>query len=164
MADLAFVVLFFFVITIVPSEETGFLMKMEGWSEEPPSSVRVKSRNILYIGISYNNDLHVRGDTASFETLKSKVIEFVSNPNKSPELAENTWQAKIYFHYERETSYEDFMVVMGIVKAAYWELWEKEAMARFKQHYSKLTTSERRFIRGLIPFSFEEAIRWYCGY
>lgn len=162
MADLAFVMLGLFLIALGPSEETGFLMKMEPYSDEPPESYQVKRRNILWIGITYDNKLHVQGDSASFVTLQSKIIEFVSNPNKSLELAQNPWQARIHFRYERWTKYEDFIRVIGYVKSAYKELWKKEAIKRFKKPYSQLSISEKRFIRGLIPFSFDEGSREYC--
>ncbi len=163
MADLAFVVLAIFLITLVPSEEAGFLMKLEPWSEEPPESYRVKRRNVFAIGIFIDDKLMVRGEYASFETLKASVIEFVSNPNKSLELAETPWQAKIFFSYERWTKYEDFISVIGSVKAAYWELWDKEAITRFKKPYSQLSKSEKHNIRTLIPFSFEAEVNWHCG-
>lgn len=166
MADLAFVVLAFFVITLVPSEETGFLMKLEPWwSFEPPESYRMSSRNIFSISVYKPNELYVRGDTATFESLKSRIIEFVSNPNRSPEFAETPAQAVVSCHFACYSPYKDYLAVVGSVKAAYWELWEKEAMKRYKQHYKQLSLTENQVIKRIIPFSYMESLSLcYWGY
>lgn len=162
MADLAFVMLAFFVLTIVPSAETGFLMKMEPWSEEPPPLIRMSTRNLFHISLHSNDKLYLQADSFPLASLRPKLIEFITNPHHSPELAENPWQAKVIFKYDDQIRYEDFIKVLSIIRYVYRELWDKEALKRFKKHYSELSISEKRFIRALIPLSFEENPFMHC--
>jgi len=62
MADIAFLLLIFFLVTTTIVEDKGILVQLPPWSEEPPDILKFKTRNVYSILVNANNDLLVRGE------------------------------------------------------------------------------------------------------
>ncbi len=158
MADIAFLLLVFFLVTTTIDVERGITVKLPEWSEEPPENIKINSRNIFSVLVNAQNQLLVRGEPAKIEDLRERAKEFIMNPAKKEDLAEVPGAAIISLKNDRGTKYGTYIEVYNELKAAYNELWDEEAMAMFGEHFNDdLAESKKKQVRGKIPFVLSEA-------
>lgn len=158
MADIAFLLLVFFLVTTTIDVERGITVKLPEWSEEPPEDVQLKKRNIFSVLVNAQDQLLVRGELADIDDLRRRAKEFIMNPNNDPNLAEAPNSAIISLKNDRGTSYKTYIAVYNELKAAYNELWDEEAMRLFGVHYSEdLPKEQKQVIKKKIPFVISEA-------
>lgn len=158
MADIAFLLLVFFLVTTTIDVERGITVKLPEWSEEPPEDIKLKKRNIFSVLVNASNQLLVRGELADIDDLRRRAKEFIMNPYNDPELAEAPNTAIISLKNDRGTSYKTYIAVYNELKAAYNELWDEECMRLYGVHYSEdLPKEKKRAIKKRIPFVISEA-------
>ncbi len=89
MADIAFLLLIFFLVATTMDIDTGISRLLPPIpEEEQDTETDVKERNILVVLINRDDQLMVGGDLTTLDELKEKTIEFFSNPNDDPNLPE----------------------------------------------------------------------------
>ncbi len=158
MADIAFLLLIFFLVTTTIDVDKGILVKLPPWSNEPPPEMKLNSRNVFSVLVNANNDLLVRKEPADIAKLRERTKEFIANPSGQADLAEKPTKAIISLKNDRGTSYETYLEVYNELKAAYSELWDDEAKALGHPGYSDdLPLSVRKQIKGKIPMVLSEA-------
>ena len=82
MADIAFLLLIFFLVTTTIEEDKGVLVRLPPWSEEEPDILKFNKRNVYSILVNANNDLLVRGEPKQVGDLREDIKEFIMNPTK----------------------------------------------------------------------------------
>lgn len=158
MADIAFLLLVFFLVTTTIDVERGITVRLPEWSDAPPEDVRINRRNVFTVLVNAQNQLLVRGEPAKVEELRERAKEFIMNPEKKPDLAEFSNAAIISLKNDRGTKYGIYIEVYNELKAAYNELWDEEAMAQYGEHYSEdLPKAKKDKIKAKIPFVLSEA-------
>jgi len=157
-ADIAFLLLVFFLVTTTIDVERGITVRLPEWSEEKTDQVDMKKRNVFSVLVNAQNQLLVRSELEKIENLREKAKEFIMNPNGNPELSEAPNTAIISLKNDRGTSYETYIEVYNELKAAYNELWDEESMRLYNQHYSEdLPKAKKENIKLKIPFVLSEA-------
>lgn len=148
MADIAFLLLIFFLVTTSMATDKGLLRVLPAPvpkdQKVPDEAVKVKERNILQILVNSNNDLMVNGQPMEISKLKEKAKEFIENPNNDENLPEKEWinvehignRAVTTSHVisllnDRGTSYQVYLKVQNELVAAYNELREDLAQKKF---------------------------------
>lgn len=158
MADIAFLLLIFFLVTTTIVEDKGITVKLPVWSEEEPDITKLNKRNVYSVLVNAQNQLLVRGEQMRVEDLKDNAKEFISNPFNRPDLAERPTKAIISLKNDRGTEYGTYLAVYNELKAAYNELWSESSMRKFGVPYSDdLPLAWRKDIRDEIPFVISEA-------
>lgn len=157
MADIAFLLLIFFLVTTTIVEDKGVLVKLPPWSSEPPEILTLNTRNVYSVLVNAQNKLLVRGEPMRIGELKNNCKEFIINPQKRDDLAENPRKAIVSLKNDRGTNYKTYLEVYNELKAAYNELRNEEAMKRFGKEYEFLARSQRDEIRKDIPLVISEA-------
>ncbi len=158
MADIAFLLLIFFLVTTTIDVDKGIFVKLPPWSEEEPDITKLKKRNVLSVLVNAQNQLLVRGEPAEVIDLKDRTKEFIANPRRQDDLAEQPNKAIISLKNDRGTNYETYLGVYDQLKAAYAELWEEEAQRRFGKPYSDdLPLAMRKEVRSKFPLVISEA-------
>lgn len=157
MADIAFLLLIFFLVTTTIVEDKGVLVRLPPWSEEPPDILKFKTRNVYSILVNANNELLVRGEPKRIDELREGIKEFILNPQNRPDLAESSEEAIVSMKNDRGTKYETYLEVYNEVKAAYNELRDEEANRQFGKPYEFLTRSQRISVNEVIPMKLSEA-------
>lgn len=158
MADIAFLLLIFFLVTTTIDTDKGIRVKLPPWTYEPIDiSVKVKKRNLLSVKINSKNELLVRGEALTVANLKEQTKEFISNPNKTDKFAESADRAIISLQNDRGTEYKTYLAVYNELRAAYNELWDEKAMKDYNQLYVNLSTDKKKKIRSAIPLVISEA-------
>lgn len=157
MADIAFLLLIFFLVTTTIAEDSGVLVKLPPWSETPPETSQQKTRNVFSILVNANNDLLVRKEPMEVRDLKDKIKEFILNPQKRDDLAETPDDAIVSIKNDRGTKYETYIEVYNEVKAAYNELRDETAERKFGKKYEFISKEQAREVNKIIPMKLSEA-------
>jgi biopolymer transport protein ExbD len=157
MADIAFLLLIFFLVTTTINEDKGVLIKLPPYSEEPPLDVKLNSRNIYSVMVNAQNQLLVRGELMRIEDLKHNTKIFIANPDKREDMSIDPKSALISIKNDRGTKYNTYLAVYNELKAAYNELWEEAAMLKFGKPLDELTNAQQAEIKDAIPLVISEA-------
>ena len=89
MADIAFLLLIFFLVATTMDVDTGISRLLPPIPEKDQKvETEVKERNVLVVLINKDDQLMVEGEIMNLDELKKKTIDFFSNPNDDPKLPE----------------------------------------------------------------------------
>lgn len=158
MADIAFLLLIFFLVTTTIAQDKGIQVLLPPWSEEKPDPTKLKKRNVFAVLVNADNQLLVRGELANIDDLKERAKEFIRNPYKKEDLSEDPTKAIISLKNDRGTEYETYIGVYNELKAAYEELWDEAAQRKYGRDYDEeMPTAMKKEIRTEIPFVLSEA-------
>ena len=157
MADIAFLLLIFFLVTTTIAEDKGILVKLPPWSESEPESLKFKSRNVYSVLVNAQNQLLVRGQEMKIGELREHTKEFIANPFKREDLSESPKKAVISLKNDRGTNYGTYLEVYNELQGAYNELWDEEALRKYNVPYVKLSASKKRGVRNEFPLVISEA-------
>lgn len=158
MADIAFLLLIFFLVTTEIVEDKGILVKLPIWSDEPPPVLDIAKRNVFTVLVNKDNQLLVRDELLELSNLKERAKEFIANPNNRDDLARTPKNAIISLRNDRGTNYTTYMAVYNELQAAYNELWSELSMKEYGVPYSEdMEIDKKKFIKSTIPFVLSEA-------
>lgn len=92
MADIAFLLLIFFLVTTTMDTDIGILRQLPppvpDDMEKPPE---VKERNVYEVLVNSNDQLLVENERMDIRDLKEGAKEFYTNPNNRSDLPEMAW-------------------------------------------------------------------------
>lgn len=158
MADIAFLLLIFFLVTTTIEIDKGILVRLPEWSEEPPPELQINERNVFSVLVNANNELLVRNEPMNVDDLREKAKEFIMNPQRLSNLSESPRDAIIALKNDRGTKYSTYIKVYNELKAAYDELWDEESQRLYNLPYSDdLPIEIRREIKDNIPMILSES-------
>ena len=158
MADIAFLLLIFFLVTTTIDIDKGITVKLPPWSDEEVEATKLNSRNVFSVLVNAQDQLLVRGEPADIEQLRERTKEFIMNPRQQEDLAEKPTKAIISLKNDRGTTYGQYLSVYNELKAAYNELWDEECKKMYGVPYSDdLPTAYKKAVRTKIPFVLSEA-------
>ncbi|MBP6238714.1 MAG: biopolymer transporter ExbD [Saprospiraceae bacterium] len=157
MADIAFLLLIFFLVTTTISEDKGVLVKLPEWSPESPPPLPIHERNVFSVLVNAQNQLLVRGKAMDIADLKNSTKIFIKNPTNDPKMSENPSMAIISLKNDRATKYQMYIEVYNELKSAYNELWEEESRTKYRQNLNELTALQQKTIKDAIPLVISEA-------
>lgn len=138
MADIAFLLLIFFLVTTTIETDSGINRKLPPIEdiEDPPI---IKQKNIFTVVVNKNNQLLVEEELTSIEDLRSLAVEFLDNGGgegedacdfcqgpRDPKSSDNPVKAIISLKNDRETSYKVYISVQNELVAAYNDLRDRE--------------------------------------
>lgn len=159
MADIAFLLLIFFLVTTTIVEDKGITVKLPPWSEEEPDITQLKTRNVYSVLVNAQNQLLVRGEPMDIRNLRENAQEFISNPYGRPDYAEKPTMAIISLKNDRGTNYKTYLEVYNELKGAYNDLWNDASLKKYGVPYDedKLPLAYRKAIKAEIPMVLSEA-------
>ncbi|MFK8165433.1 MAG: ExbD/TolR family protein [Lewinella sp.] len=158
MADIAFLLLIFFLVTTTIAEDKGILVKLPPWSDEEPDITKLKERNVYSVLVNAQNQLLVREEPMRLANLRENAKEFISNPRRMENMSESPKNAIISLKNDRGTNYETYLAVYNELKGAYDELWDDLAQKRYGEPYSEdMPYAQRKAIKTEIPMVLSEA-------
>lgn len=127
MADIAFLLLIFFLVTTTIDQDKGILHGLPPWSDEPPPDIELREKNVLEILVNSNNQLLVEGTYMDISGLREIAVKHISNNGRLPNFSESPKKAIISLKNDRGTSYDIYIQIQNELKAAYTELRDIEA-------------------------------------
>ena len=181
MADISFLLLIFFLVTTTMSVDKGLSRRLP--PPLPPNmekpDIDVKKRNIFIVLVNSNNQLLVQGEALDVKELREKAKTFIKNeaddaslPEKLPVEVEfdgikeqvlTTKNHVISLQNDRGTQYQKYIEVQNELVAAYNELRNEMAQARFGMLYDELDENRQKAIQTIYPQKISEAEPKSCG-
>ena len=173
MADIAFLLLIFFLVTTTMDVDSGLQRMLPPPPEDVLEEVDIKKRNIFIVLVNANDQLFVKGEPGDIRSLRREAKEFIANPAGKENLPEKEYKEVPFFgnypiskqvislQNDRGTSYETYIKVQNELAAAYNELRNELAMSQFGKSYDDLVAlkdEERvKAIRVIYPQRISEA-------
>ena len=171
-ADIAFLLLVFFLCTTTMAVNKGLARRLPPPvpAEQKTEDLKVKERNVFVVLLNSNDQLLVQGEYADVSELKDKAKEFIKNESNAENLPEKEVIEVEYFgnvavtknhvislQNDRGTSYSAYIEVQNELVAAYNELRNDLAKAKFGQIYDDLNEDQQKAIQKIYPQKISEA-------
>ncbi|MCS7003864.1 MAG: biopolymer transporter ExbD [Cytophagales bacterium] len=123
MADIAFLLLIFFLVTTTIASEKGITVVLPPHPDDAPETdVQINERNVFNILLNSKDMLLIENELGEIHMIKNMVKEFISNNGRNPKLSDSPKDAIISIKTDRGTSYEKYIAVQDEVRRAYNEL------------------------------------------
>jgi hypothetical protein len=128
MADIAFLLLIFFLVTTTIEKDSGITRKLPP-IEDSDEDVIIKQKNIFTVLLNGKDQLLVEDNLMEVKDLRAAAVEFLDNGGdgscgycrgkKNPSSSDNPDKAIISLKNERETSYAAYISVQNELVGAY---------------------------------------------
>ena len=156
MADIAFLLLIFFLVTTTIETDSGINRKLPPMEDQIDPPI-IKEKNIFTVVVNKYSQILVEEDLTDIKDLRGLAMEFLDNGggkgeeacdycqgDRNPRSSDNPDKAVISLKNDRETPYKSYIAVQNELVAAYNELRDRE----FKNRYPNegLTYFEADFI------------------
>ena len=164
MADIAFLLLIFFLVTTTMDVDSGISKKL---SEKPPKDYVppvIKERNIFEVNINRNNEMLVEGETMQLVDLKDAALKFIDNGggkgktvdgvegkdcdyckgDKNPASSDHPNKAIISVQSDRGTEYGMYIKVQNELLRAYTELRNRLALDTYNTSFDELEKAYKK--------------------
>ena len=148
MADIAFLLLIFFLVTTTIETDSGINRKLPPIDDSEVEPPIIKQKNIFTVLINKNNQLLVEDEQMELKDLRKAALTFLDNGGdgtcdycngkKDPSSSDNPDKAIISLANDRETSYKAYISVQNELVAAYNELRDKRAQSLYGKSFSEM--------------------------
>lgn len=150
MADIAFLMLIFFLVTTTISNDRGLSIQLPPPPEAQQEDVKIQEHNMFKIQVNSSDALLVEGNPMSdISGLKEDIKKFVMNNGSDPLSSDNPEKAIVSYKTDRGTSHRRFVEILDIIQAAYYDIYAAQAGVtnkRFREAASDLADGENRKI------------------
>ncbi len=165
MADIAFLLLIFFLVATTMDIDTVIARKLPQKTPPKPKDQQEEfhARNVFEISVNRNNQILIEGkdwyqSESDYPKIKDQLLEFLDNgggvsnktktkcdycqggPDKvvSPDNSDHPDKAIVSLKTDRGTSYETFVKVQDVLGQAYTELRNREARRLYNVSFEDL--------------------------
>ena len=151
MADIAFLLLTFFLVTTTMPNNRGLSIALPPPPEaKPPEDVKIQERNMFKIQVNSFDGLLIEGTPREdISTLKDEIKTFVLNNGRDPASSDNPEKAIVSFKTDRGTSHKRFIQMLDLIQGAYYDLYAEQAgvtNAKFREAASDLSDPDNKVI------------------
>jgi biopolymer transport protein ExbD len=147
MADIAFLLLIFFLVTTTIETDKGLNRKLPP-IDDNQEVIDMKEKNIFLVMVNRNNQLLVNNELMELRDLKQAAIDFIDNNGdgscavckgaRDEKKSDNPDKAVVSLMNDAETNYKTYISVQNEILAAYYELRDRYAMATYKKTFREL--------------------------
>ncbi len=165
MADIAFLLLIFFLVTTTIETDAG-LDRMLPPIEPPDQDVVIKQKNIFTVNINKNGQLLVEDQLMELKDLRQAAMAFLENGadgtcnyckgRKDASSSDNPSKAIISLKNDRETKYSTYITVQNELVGAYNDLRNREAQRLFGRDF---TVMEAEFLNPETPSNIRDDLK-----
>ena len=159
MADIAFLLLIFFLVTTTIEKDKGLLRSLppiDDTEVEPPI---IKQKNLFTVLVNRQNQLLVEDELMELKDLRQAAIDFLDNGGGTNAAGESCTYCKgkrdeassdhpdkaiISMKHDRETSYEKYIEVQNELVAAYNFLREREAQRLYNRSFQSMLEEKEK--------------------
>ena len=143
MADIAFLLLIFFLVATQIVEDEGIRVRL------PPLETKRTTKNkLLVVKVNQKGELLIEKTLSKKEDLKDKTKSFLRSHKK---------KAVVTFQCDEKTNYEDYIQTYQDLKTAYLELWDEEAIEKYGKPLKEISKADQDSILVNFPMKISEA-------
>lgn len=161
MADIAFLLLIFFIITSSIVNDTGVKMTLPILQEPVP--VETDQRDVCMVIMNSDGNLLVEDEPLEVNRLKPFVKTFIMNKGQNPIWSTSPKKALIVLKQSRGANYKDYLKVTNQIQQAYFELWSglvgvsAETLVSWDVENNEGLSRQLDKLRDQIPYNFSVA-------
>ncbi|MCH7973630.1 MAG: biopolymer transporter ExbD [Bacteroidetes bacterium] len=146
MADIAFLLLLFFLVATVIDVDTGIGLTLPEYVEDV-NTVKVPKSRMAAILINANGDVLLDNKPISVvqikDNLKRRIISKIDLPsNKKLIVSVKT---------DRKTRYNIYIQALDQIKQAYFEVRDEYSNQNFGSNYNKLVGTQQKDVQKVVP-------------
>ncbi|NQU85999.1 MAG: biopolymer transporter ExbD [Mariniphaga sp.] len=171
LADIAFMLLIFFLVTTTMDVDSGLERLLPQWvdPDELDDTPPIRERNIFTVLVDMNDRLMVEGKIMDIEYLRDEVKEFMANPYNDENLAEKELEDIPFFgeievtkgiislRNHEGTTYGKYIAVQNELVGAINDLREELSKSKFGKSYDNLDRDQQSAVKKIIPSKISEA-------
>lgn len=167
MADIAFLLLIFFLVTAMIPNDKGINRKLPKLCLTNDCTETYRERNVLRISINKQDAILLNDALIEVALITETAKEFIDNNGDNScdychglqvaDASENPKKAIISLASDRATSYKTFIAVQDALTKAYFELRIAYAQQKFEKPLEALTSEELKEVKQAYPFIISEA-------
>ena len=167
MADIAFLLLIFFLVTTTISTDEGISRKLPKYCLSRDCSETVNERNVLRVVLNSKNEIFVENDLIQLEDLKDMAKSFLDNNGDGTcsycngknlkDSSDNPKEAVVSLQNDKLTSYGFYIAVQDELTKAYYELRETYSNSVLHKNSNSLSKDELSEVKDAYPFNLSEA-------
>ena len=165
MADIAFLLLIFFLVTTTIETDAG-LDRMLPPIEPPDTDVVIKQKNIFTVNINKNGQLLVEDNLMELKDVRKAAIAFLENNadgsctfckgKQDQSSSDNPTKAIISLKNDRETKYSTYITVQSELVGAYNDLRNREAQRLYNRDFTKM---EAEYLNPETPSAIRDELK-----
>ena len=169
-ADIAFLLLCYFLMTTTMGSQTGLSRRLPPMpdKDQKVEDQKVNRRNIIQVKINSADRILAGSEPIDVSQLKDKVKEFLSNPNDNPNYSEkeakeiegktyNVSKGVISLQNDRGTSYQAYLAVQNELVKAVNELRDEFSMKEYGKVFNALDEDQQGIVKKAVPQNISEA-------
>lgn len=168
MADIAFLLLIFFLVATTMNGEKGIQRKMPP-AETTGTPEPHPKRNTLLILVNNQNKVMVNEEIIDFTHLHSEIKKFVLNngdgtcdycfdSSQNYNSSDNPKEALVALDVQTETSYETYVAVQNEVSSVLRELRNELSNLQYGINFEDLNRAQMKAVRAKFPLLLSEHV------
>jgi len=172
MADIAFMILIFFLITTTMDVDSGLERRLPPPADpnQVQTDIQINERNIFVVLVNAKDELLVENEWVAIKDLRAKAMEFLDNPKNLITLPEKEVKEVPFFgpteivkngvislRNDFGTTYGAYLAVQNELVAAVNELRDAKAMQKWSKKYVDLTEDQQDAVKMIYPQKISEA-------
>ncbi|PKA83186.1 biopolymer transport protein ExbD/TolR [Ulvibacter sp. MAR_2010_11] len=153
MADIAFLLLIFFLVTTTIEKDKGIARQLPPIDDQQQEDVIIKQKNLFIVNVNKSDQLLVEEELMDIKNLRQAAIDFLDNggaPSGSPlycdyckgkrdvASSDNPDKAVISVQNDRLTSYKMYIAVQNELVAAYNFLRDRESQRLYGWKFTEM--------------------------
>jgi len=171
MADIAFLLLIFFLVTTTIETDSGLNRKLPPMEDQVDPPI-IREKNIFTVVVNKNNQLLVEEKLTDIADLRQLAIDFLDNGGGVGEEAcdycqgardeassDNPDKAIISLKNDRETSYKVYIAVQNELVAAYNDLRNREFLRLYPNVGLNFVDAEKKYDDPRTPAEVAEDLK-----
>lgn len=151
MADIAFLLLIFFLVTTTIDVDTGIGLVLPPMPEENVEPPPIKDRNLLKILVNAQGMILIEEEPAAITEVKQKVKDFIKNPENDDQLSVSPNKAIVSIKTDEQTPYNIYINMLDEVMGAYKDLRDEAARAQYAKTFEQLKKARKEEIKDIYP-------------
>jgi biopolymer transport protein ExbD len=161
MADIAFLLLIFFLVVTTIDMDTGIGMTLPPKLDEDQEPPPVRQRNVMNLLLNAQGQLLMNDELANVSQVREQVVRHVTNFGEDPNLSERPGVAVVSIKTDRNTRYDRYIDVLDEVWMAYFAIWDNAVRSGeytggrtyrdYDQYRNQLGEDEENEIREVFP-------------
>ena len=172
LADIAFIMLAFFLLTGTMDQNKGISRRLPPMPtpDQEKTNIQVNKRNNIQVSISSSNRIFAGGRPISdVSELNAIIVEYITNPTDDPNLPERKVEeiegfgpypvskGIISLLNDRQTSYDIYISVQNELIKAVNQVRDAFSMQHYGRKYAEVDETKQGIVRKAIPAPISEA-------
>ena len=170
-ADIAFLLLCYFLMTTTMGSQTGLSRRLPPMpdKDQKVEDQKVNRRNIIVVKINSADRILAGSEPMDVSQIKDKIKEFLTNPADDPNLPEKeiteiegygpcpVSKGVISLQNDRGTSYQAYISVQNELVKAVNEIRDDFSMKNYGKKFIALTEDQQAIVKKAVPQNISEA-------